>query len=123
MTTAAVLELFMVARGRTQHDDGCAGSARFNRLFNWTTSQACSGAGSRARTAPGPCSCLDGVFTKTRLSDHWDSDARRARQYHLVIAQRAAGLEMGRRTLGQADRGGKVICALSRACQLGSLSP
>ena len=63
------------------------------------------------------------TYTKTRLSDHWDSDARRARQYHLVIAQRAAGLEMGRRTLGQADRGGKVICALSRACQLGSLSP
>ena len=63
------------------------------------------------------------IYTKTRLSDHWDSDARRARQYHLVIAQRAAGLEMGRRTLGQADRGGKVICALSRACQLGSLSP
>ena len=61
--------------------------------------------------------------TKTRLSDYRDSDARGARQYHLVIAQRAAGLEMGRRTLGQADRGGKVICALSRACQLGSLSP
>ena len=29
-------------------------------------------------------------FTKTRLSDHWDSDARRARQYHLVIAQRGS---------------------------------
>eukprot|EP01044_Picomonas_judraskeda_P029261 COSAG03_NODE_10059_length_675_cov_1.218750_1_plen_92_part_00 len=48
------------------------------------------------------------TMRKTRLSDHWDSDARRrARQYHLVIAhERAAGLEMGRLALGQADRGG-----------------
>eukprot|EP01044_Picomonas_judraskeda_P000501 COSAG03_NODE_22_length_20538_cov_27.667286_3_plen_174_part_00 len=30
------------------------------------------------------------AFTKTRLSDYRDSDARGARQYHLVIAQRGS---------------------------------
>ena len=49
--------------------------------------------------------------------------ARRARQYHIVIAQRATRLEMALIIWGMADGGGEVIWALPHACQLGSLSP